>query len=696
MSKMDHFPQHRDFRNLTISDLLAAREAWHTPLTNMHNVVGTAIGLYRFRKEDKGKDGQVKIRKKGVGPRTFDNSEVRQDSFPCVLVLVSHWQDLSKFGDNDPAHYSLAHLVPQLLYTSSGLVVPTCVVLVNLADQVDRSLSRSEYAFPDNFLGGGSPLMTVVQGETHLGTAGCLVTDGERRYVLTARHVAGVPGLEVFSTARGKRRRVGVTSSKQVVRRPFKELYPSWEQGDVEAMLDAALVEIDDVQGWTSRIYQMSDLQNPADLNVSNINLSLIGTQLVAYGARSRLMKGEIHALFPRYSSISGLDYVADFLVGPREGTAFTPGPGDSGALWAVESTKGIIPLGLNWGALSFLRGQTPTEFALGTFLSNISEALAVDVETGHNRSFLPVWGKAKHENFAGILCTVLGSLADDNALANFLIKGSDTDARETVNALYRELAYVPDKWKQMGRGKEGPNHYANIDLLGEDGKRQLADIKPDPQAWLDFYKTSPDPSNRGAIPFRIGQIFELMQQLLQNKQYDEFVCAAGVLMHYAADACNPAHVTRWGRGNPNWEKNDRSSFHSLWDSAAYDSDRVVSEVVKQAKTDSKLFKGKNEVITAVLGVMNETLGKVDLQPYADGVEASEGRKAAKDYSQMESCQEKIAFCVTSGAVLWWRIVSSLWSQYGDSKNAKWNEAVDMKSIYTVKEFLVSVALDQY
>jgi hypothetical protein len=63
-------------------------------------VVGTATGLYRIRKADPWPDRESKSveqsRTDKAGEpkpeRTFENSEIREYSWPCVLVLVDKWQ----------------------------------------------------------------------------------------------------------------------------------------------------------------------------------------------------------------------------------------------------------------------------------------------------------------------------------------------------------------------------------------------------------------------------------------------------------------------------------------------------------------------------------------------------------------------------------------------------------------------------
>ncbi len=62
-----------NFRALSVRDLLDARDQYHYHLMNKTNVVGTAIGLYLFRKGDVATPG---AKKKAKGERRFDNSAV--------------------------------------------------------------------------------------------------------------------------------------------------------------------------------------------------------------------------------------------------------------------------------------------------------------------------------------------------------------------------------------------------------------------------------------------------------------------------------------------------------------------------------------------------------------------------------------------------------------------------------------------
>src|SRR5215475_8824418 len=81
----------RNFAALSTKDLLDARDQYHWHLIHKKNVVGTAIGLYYIRTKDDwpSESRHVSLSKTQLprpkkGPRTFDNSEVRDYSPPCV------------------------------------------------------------------------------------------------------------------------------------------------------------------------------------------------------------------------------------------------------------------------------------------------------------------------------------------------------------------------------------------------------------------------------------------------------------------------------------------------------------------------------------------------------------------------------------------------------------------------------------
>src|SRR6202000_3105755 len=103
---------------------------------------------------------------------------------------------------------------------------------------------EANYTFPTNLVGGGYPLLVDVQGQEHVASVGCLVSDGHKTYALTNRHVAGEPGTPIYTVIGGNKIEIGVASSKSLSRETFPALYDGWPGKNVYVDLDAALVDI--------------------------------------------------------------------------------------------------------------------------------------------------------------------------------------------------------------------------------------------------------------------------------------------------------------------------------------------------------------------------------------------------------------------------------------------------------------------
>ena len=178
----------------------------------MERVVATAIGRYRRRRDDTPKDE----------PKTLANSEVHAWSWPCVLVFVDRW--LPKDNFRSPEHF-----IPPYLYLPDGRSVPVCVLQVGKSD-VGNPIAET-MTFPSEVVGGGFPLVSVVQGRTHVASLGCLVTDGHTTYALTNAHVAGAEGEEISTVFNGELRRLGTSASKRLERsrsvKPTRPGHPS-------------------------------------------------------------------------------------------------------------------------------------------------------------------------------------------------------------------------------------------------------------------------------------------------------------------------------------------------------------------------------------------------------------------------------------------------------------------------------------
>jgi hypothetical protein len=81
--------------------------------------------------------------------------------------------------------------------------------------------------------------------------------------------------------------------------------------------IDAALVRLEDAHLWDSRTLT-EPLGDVVAFSADTASLSWIGQLVAGHGASSGEMYGEIKALFYRYKSVGGRDYVADFLIGAR------------------------------------------------------------------------------------------------------------------------------------------------------------------------------------------------------------------------------------------------------------------------------------------------------------------------------------------------------------------------------------------
>jgi len=564
-----------NFQTLSLSDLLEARAQYHVHLTCKANVVGTAVGLFLMRQQNE--------TSADPGPRTFSNSEVRKESWPCVLVMVDKWVDRKDFSQGK---HDLHDLVPTTLYMPDGRCVPVCVV------KVDRAAPGQQFetwAPTQASLGSSSRLAVTVQNRTRYATAGCLVTDGRLTYVLTNRHVAGIAGQRIAAVQGGTSKEIGTTVIGSIAKQDFSLTYPLLPSDRALVNIDSGLIEVDDADDWHPDNYGLGVVGELYDLNEYNIGTDLIDQELVAFGAVSGKLKGKVKALFYRYASVGGYDYVSDFLIQPNDDKCQAH-PGDSGSVWHVETIvkndKGkdktvYRPLAMEWGGQG-VHGQESriTNFSLATSLSTVFKALEVDLITSDSIDAAPFWGAMGHYAIGYLATTLVTNPSLKKLLTtNALALSPNLDNIETANYTkddFVPLNDVPDLvWKHVpptkecnkrkglagGRdfacntGPEHPNHFADVDIV-EDGTTFLAKCLKDKSlitehAWLDYYRRNGHtaPADQGCLPFRCKQIFNEMLDSLNKKDLLRFVTAAGVLAHYVGDACQPLHCSQFADG---------------------------------------------------------------------------------------------------------------------------------------------------
>lgn len=559
-----HLEVGRQYHALSIKDLLEARDAYHVFLTRKKNVIGTAIGKYRRLKPG--------ISKKS--PKTLGTTQLESYSWPCLMVFVKEWIRETAFGK--PHGASNEDYLPRAVYLPDGREIPVCVIQAEWGPKGKDTITRMK--FPGSLIGGGYPVLTKPQNEERWATFGCLVSDGRLNYALSNAHVTGRPGETLFTLINGNEEEIGVSSRKQLQKKPFSEVYENLPGKHSLVNLDIGLVELKDLHSVSSQIYGLGKINGMADVNHDTLSLKLIGCPVMGYGCVSGIMKGEIIGLFYRYSTAGGYDYVADYLIGPRYDKEsktvfpFSPQKGDSGTLLVIDNSNNkdehMKAIGMLWGGTKDLSSGKEQPYGLATNLGTICRQLDVELVYDWNTGFDPYFGAYAHILLPSLCASVvkdktLRKLMENNVNRYSMPLGTpikDTKGLSKVD--FVPLSDVPDLvWKMRTgdckRGKEGPNHFADMDQPNPKNNGQtLLDLCEDPQnvepdVWVKFYEEL-GAKEKGALPFRIAQIYDAMVDAANHGKITEFVCSAGILTHYVFDACLPMHISYMHHGDPN------------------------------------------------------------------------------------------------------------------------------------------------
>lgn len=505
------FKKSRSFASLSLKDLLEARDLFHYHLMNKKNVVATAIGLYRIRKRTHWPSPlhpEPQARSRKSPRRTLFNSEVRPYSWPCVYVFVSQWSEEEKLAQDDPFD-----VVPERLYLPDGRVVPVCVIEAR-KQSLARDLRVDLKSTPRNLLGPGSAILNEdSQGLSRLATAGCVVRDGDRYYVLTNRHAVGAPGKEIHALQAHRRPHIGVSADKGLTREDFRKIYPHFASTDQFLLMDVGLIDLDDITQWKTDFPGVSPIGPVLDLYDNSFSVHLIGLKVVGDSAVTGRIRGEIHGLFYRFKAMGGSEYISDFLIGPEtyggaekemeegdgENVSLSVQHGDSGTVLFIEHIEGAAPadgsrkpkktyhpFALLWGKNEFIEDDRPVAqpFALATCLSTALNRLDLDVVRDVNLDQDYVWGWVGHYVIGGLLPAAIGllkapelkkftdknldllTISPDNALGNDprVIPADQSNAK---HPRFVPLADVPDNvWKS------NVNFYS---VIGADGKPHRA-----------------------------------------------------------------------------------------------------------------------------------------------------------------------------------------------------------------------------
>lgn len=755
----------RAFQSLTLRDLLEARDRHHVRLaTQYDNVVGTAVGFFRYREEDPadagaqaaeapgkpfatiGQDAET-IAKKHA-PRRMESSAVRKDSPPCILVFVDRWLTPEEFKAQPDK------IIPSFLETNDARLVPTCIIFV------EKDLAPPEASthlnFPAHLYGGGYVTVTDVQEREHVGSVGCLVTDGNLTYALTNRHVTGTEGgRPIFTYIGGERTPIGRSHSRSVGKVPSATVYSKWPGQEAYANIDAGLIEVDNVYNWTTQVFGIGHLDEPFRINFDAALETCIGLPLRAFGGASGHLEGEIVGLFYRYKALGGYDYIADFLIGPRPGQQekMRTLPGDSGTLWVLDKPQGselrgarraapwYRPVALQWGGQVTLGAgrRERFNFALATSIESACRLLEVDVIRDWNIGHPEYWGELGHYAIGLKAC---GLISDSSKmLKDLMLKNSqhigfdDTILRnpnlyQKQKAKYKDvpLADVPDNvWRNPTKygGRSGTeddptanndenNHFSDMDQpgVGKYAGTTLMDMyQTDPttlnvDTWNEFYALLNEAGqkvNPGALPFRVWQAFNAMVEYLKKGDVAGFFCVAGIVAHYVGDSCQPLHISRLHHGFPPATKKS-GAVHSVYETRMLDhhTDEVVdglnTRLGKPAAKANPQFNNGEEAARGVVELMIATFNRLRPESIVQTFNQSADEDDAIEnlWTQYkEETMDNMAACCTFLASLWesaWKVADAE-EQIPAAQIHAFDYGKELRPTYKPETFFPSVSL---
>jgi len=731
---MINLTQHFNYNILSIKDLVDAREMFHVHLMNKKNVVATAIGRYLIRTGDAGGNGTGKPQAVKP-PRTLYNSMVMDISWPCILVFVEKWED-----NKDLIKSDVTDIVPKTIYMPDGRMVPVCVVEAPKVSVSDDEVDTLNLRFPANLIGGGFPLYINSQGIKRVATVGCLVSDGHKYYALTNKHVTGQAGEVISAVVGGSETPVGKSAGRDLGKVDFSKLYPGWQSTNIQVSCDAGLVEIDDARKWKTDVLGIGTMKEMFDLNTMNFTLGLIAEHkfangkwqpsdsgnVVAYGAYSQKMEGEIAGLFYRYRSVGGVEYVSDFLISGRNGNTLNVHHGDSGALWhlALPDNNGILkyfPIALHWGQHQFIEsdGEMKYNYSLSTCLSNVCRELDVNLVRGWNIDDDYSWGKTGHYKIAARACDLVSnkklskllkankeniSFTDDSMLADAM--------KEAKWGQFCALADVPDIVWRMTRKADEANHFADMDETNAnvmDGKSLLdlcrSSAHIDIDVWNDYYEQmeaeddTKSSDKRGALPFRVWQAFNLMVKYVQEGKLAEFICVGGTVAHYLGDASQPLHVSYLHHGHPGIDAEEK--VHSVYETSMLDKymEELITGVNKKYDTPQTYttYDTGKEAASAVIKLMRKVVTHILSPEKIIDVYNETGGKGRIDNMWLK-LKDKTISCIAEGSLnlaLFWE---SAWAAGGGDQVFKNADlvAIDQQTLidlYMDKSFFPSYKL---
>jgi hypothetical protein len=166
-------------------------------------------------------------------------------------------------------------------------------------------------------------------------------------------------------------------------------------------------------------------------------------------------------------------------------------------------------------------------------------------------------------------------------------------------------------------RAMENWNHYADIDLPGDDGQTLIAKYKTDENSlnhsnWLSFDKDAPVPSaptarsnNQGVLPFRVWQICARIADYAKQEDGARFLTAAGCLAHYVGDACQPLHCSQHSDGLNGATNGVHSTYEdNMVDAHDDDIAAGIGDAIKNVSFEPRPIRSARDAAKAAMDLM--------------------------------------------------------------------------------------------
>ena len=119
-------------------------------------------------------------------------------------------------------------------------------------------------------------------------------------------------------------------------------------------------------------------------------------------------------------------------------------------------------------------------------------------------------------------------------------------------------MSNLPDDWRESHKPEVGPQHYIDLDLLGEPPFTRLVVDRAEAEKRFGKQKLL----DAGVLPWAIVERYHKLVAAMKAVDLVEIVVQSGVIAHYVGDAHVPFHATKFYNGKTPAQK----GIHFRWE----------------------------------------------------------------------------------------------------------------------------------